>query len=80
MENASIESRTLKLITDHLGLSKPPALTDKLVADLGADSLDLVEIAMFAEDEFCIEIDDEKALECVTVADTIALVNACQPS
>jgi len=80
MEVTTIESRVLKEIQNQLGRSEPPKLTDRIVTDLGADSLDMMEIIMFLEDEFCIELVDEEALKCVTVADAVALVTASQPS
>jgi len=80
VEVMTIESRVLKEIQRGLGLPRLPQLTDRLVADLGCDSLDLMEIIMFLEDEFCIELVDEEALKCETVADAVALVTASQPS
>jgi len=80
MEVTTIESRVLKQIQKQLGRAQPPKLTDRLVQDLGVDSMDLMEIIMFLEDEFCIEMVDEEALKCVTVADAVALVSVSQPS
>ena len=45
----------------------------KLMADLGADSLDLVELVMYIEDELRIEVSDEQAERVVTVQDAIDL-------
>lgn len=78
MQIETIESRALKVIQKQLGSKQVPKLTDRLVADLGCDSLDFLELAMFLEDEFRIEIVDEDAMKCVTVADAIALVSATQ--
>jgi acyl carrier protein len=80
VEETTIESRTHKIIVEQLGLNRPPLGTDRLAADLGCDSLDLVELAMAIEDEFCIQIDDEEGVKCLTVADAVALVTASQPS
>ena len=80
MEITNIESRAHKIIADQLGLNRPPVGTDRLVADLGCDSLDLVELAMAFEDEFCIVIDDDEAMNCLTVTDVLALVNKSNPS
>lgn len=53
-------------------------LTDdtRLAADLGFDSLDLVEITLDAEDAFLIQLDDEAAAECETVGQLVALIDA----
>lgn len=80
VEVTTIESRVLKEIQNQMGAAKPPKLTDRLVADLGCDSLDMMEIIMFLEDEFCIQLVDEEALKCETVADAVALVARSQPS
>jgi acyl carrier protein len=80
VEVMTIESRVLKEIQQGLSLPRLPQLTDRFVTDLGCDSLDLMEIIMFLEDEFCIELVDEEALKCETVADAVALVTASQPS
>jgi acyl carrier protein len=80
MADNNIERRLLAHIQEQLGLVKEPKLTDRFVADLGCDSLDLVEIAMALEGEFCIEIDDEEGVNCVSVADAVALVNKSNPS
>ena len=47
----------------------------RFIEDLGADSLDLVELIMGIEDEFGIEIPDEEARKVVSVGDIIKLVN-----
>lgn len=73
-----MEARNAKikqLIADLLGMEDRDIADDKgLVADLGCDSLDSVEILMAMEDEFAIEIDDDEAMKCVTVADVCDLV------
>ena len=74
MEVTTIESRVLKEIQKQLGHAQPPKLTDRLVADLGMDSLDVMETIMFLENEFRIELADEEALKCETVADAVALI------
>lgn len=48
--------------------------TSKIVDDLGADSLDVVELLMVLEDEFGISISDEQALEIKTVADIVRII------
>ena len=68
----STESKVKKIIVDQLGVSeeevKPEA---SFVDDLGADSLDTVEMVMAFEEEFGIEIPDEDAEKIRTVQDAI---------
>ncbi|HHD10911.1 MAG TPA: acyl carrier protein [Deltaproteobacteria bacterium] len=68
----STETRVKKIIVDQLGVSeeevKPEA---SFVDDLGADSLDTVEMVMAFEEEFGIEIPDEDAEKIRTVQDAI---------
>ncbi len=69
-------ARLQDLIVDHLGVqphqAHPGAL---LVDDLGCDSLDCIELTMAAEEVFGIEITDDEAEACVTVADLLALLD-----
>lgn len=74
-----IESRVKAIIADQLGVSedevKPEA---RFIEDLGADSLDIVELIMAMEEEFETEIPDEEAEKILTVGDTIEYVKAHQ--
>lgn len=74
-----IESRIKAIIADQLGVSeeevKPEA---RFIEDLGADSLDIVELIMAMEEEFETEIPDEEAEKILTVGDTIEYVKAHQ--
>lgn len=67
-----IEERVKEIICEQLGVEdeevKPNA---KFIEDLGADSLDTVELVMAFEEEFNMEIPDEDAEKIVTVADAI---------
>ncbi len=69
---ASIEERVRDLIVEQLGVNadqvKPEA---SFIDDLGADSLDTVELVMAFEEEFGIDIPDEDAEKMSTVADAI---------
>lgn len=71
----SIADRVKKIISEHLG-AEPGKVTPgaDLSGDLGADSLDLVEIVMAVEQAFGIKIPDDAADRVVTVGDAIALV------
>ena len=71
----SIEERVKKIIVEQLGVNeedvKPEA---SFVEDLGADSLDTVELVMALEEEFDIEIPDEEAEKITTVQSAIDYV------
>jgi len=66
----TIESRVIKAVQDQLGTTTVVA-TSNLVADLGADSLDVLEVIMAVEDEFDINIDQDMDESFVTVQDLI---------
>ena len=69
--------RVKELIAEQLGLQPDDIRPEcSFVDDLGADSLDLVELLMAFSDEFDIEIDDEEAENIVTVADVLEALNA----
>lgn len=72
-----IESRVRAIIADQLGVAeeevKPEA---RFIEDLGADSLDIVELIMAMEEEFETEIPDEEAEKILTVGDTIEYIKA----
>ena len=64
----SIEDRVKKIVSDQLGKSTDEIQSDSsFVDDLGADSLDTVELIMQLEEEFGIEIPDEDAEKITTV-------------
>jgi acyl carrier protein len=71
----SIEQRVKEIIVEQLGVNesevKPEA---KFVDDLGADSLDLVELVMALEEEYNMEISDEDAEKILTVGDAINFI------
>ena len=61
-----------EIIANELGIEKEKVtLESRLAEDLGADSLDAVELIMAIEDEFGIEVDDEAAIKIKKVADIV---------
>ena len=67
------EARVKEIITNELGVEPEKVTNDaSFVDDLGADSLDTVELVMAFEEEFGIDIPDEDAEQMVTVGDAIA--------
>jgi acyl carrier protein len=67
-----IEARVKKVIAWQLGIDAAQVTTEKsFVADLGADSLDTVEMVMALEDEFGLEISDEAAAAISTVRNAV---------
>jgi acyl carrier protein len=71
----ALEDRVTELIVEQLGVSKEEAVaTASFIDDLGADSLDIVELVMALEEEFDIEIPDEDAEKIQTIGDAIGYV------
>ena len=79
MSAKSIEARVKDIIVDQLGVSADQVTTEaKFVEDLGADSLDTVELVMAFEEEFDIEVPDEEAEKLQSVGDVITYINSQQ--
>jgi acyl carrier protein len=75
MEN--IEQRVKKIVAEQLGVNEADIKNESaFVEDLGADSLDTVELVMALEDEFECEIPDEEAEKIRTVQQAVDYVNA----
>ena len=79
MSEKSIESRVKDIIVDQLGVNADQVTPEaKFVEDLGADSLDTVELVMAFEEEFDIEVPDEEAEKLQSVGDVISYINSQQ--
>ncbi len=73
--SAAPEEKVKKIIIDQLGVDEAEVTAEaKFVDDLGADSLDTVELVMALEEEFGIEIPDEDAEKIATVRDAITYI------
>ena len=73
----SIEDKVKKIIAEKLSVDVEEVVPEaSFVDDLGADSLDLVELIMSMEEEFDIDISDEDAEKLVTFKDVIEYINA----
>jgi acyl carrier protein len=73
----SVEQRVKQIIVEQLGVDEAQVdLSASFVDDLGADSLDIVELVMAFEEAFDIDIPDEDAEKIVTVKDAIEYMEA----
>lgn len=72
----SVEDRVKKIIAEKLSVDIGEVVPEaSFVDDLGADSLDLVELIMSMEEEFDVDISDEDAEDLVKVSDAIDYIN-----
>ena len=75
MASTSVEKRVKEIIVEQLGVSEDEVVPEaSFIDDLGADSLDTVELVMALEEEFDIEIPDEEAEKIRTVQDAITYI------
>jgi len=69
----ALEERVKDIIVVHLGVTKEEVVPEaSFIDDLGADSLDIVEVVMAIEEEFAIDIPDEDAEKIQTIGSAIA--------
>jgi acyl carrier protein len=69
--------RVKKIVVEHLGVEAEKVTEEaSFIDDLGADSLDIVELVMAFEEEFGVEIPDDAAEKIATVNDAIAYIDA----
>ena len=71
---SEVADKVKKIIAEHLGIDDMSKITDdaKFIDDLGADSLDTIELVMAFEEAFDVEIPDDKAETILTVGDAIS--------
>ncbi|MEI8294203.1 MAG: acyl carrier protein [bacterium] len=75
MSEKSIEEKVKDIIVDQLGVTAEQVTpTASFIEDLGADSLDTVELVMAFEEEFSVEVPDEDAEKLQTVGDVIKYI------
>ena len=73
----SIEDKVKKILAERLDIEMHDITSNaEFVNDLGADSLDIVELLMSLDDEFDLEVSDEEAEQIKTVADAVSFINA----
>jgi acyl carrier protein len=71
----AVEERIREIIVEQLGVSADEAVNEaSFIDDLGADSLDIVELVMAIEEEFGIEVPDEDAERMQNIGDVISYV------
>ncbi len=77
MEMADVLERVTKIVIDRLGVEESAVnLEASFKDDLGADSLDVVELVMELEDEFDMEISDDEAEKISTVGDAVNYIKS----
>jgi acyl carrier protein len=73
--SANIEEKVKAIIAENLGVNAAEIkITSSFIEDLGADSLDIVELVMAMEEEFEVEIPDEEAENIKTVQDAVNFI------
>jgi acyl carrier protein len=77
MSQTELFDKVKKIVTEQLSVEDDTKITpqSKFMEDLGADSLDTVELVMALEEEFDIEIPDEAAEKIVSVQDAVDYIN-----
>jgi acyl carrier protein len=79
VSDTSIEDRVIRIVCDQMGATPDKVTTDtSFINDLGADSLDTVELVMEFEDEFDISIPDEDAEKIQTVGAAVSYIQTAE--
>ncbi len=72
----SIEEKVMEIVREQLNVTDGVTLSASFIDDLGADSLDTVELVMAFEEAFNIDIPDEEAEKILTVSDAVNFIKA----
>jgi acyl carrier protein len=76
MSDKSVEEKVKDIIVEQLGVNPEQVVTSaKFIEDLGADSLDTVELVMAFEEEFNVEVPDEDAEKLQSVGDVVTYIS-----
>lgn len=74
---SDVAERVKKIVLEHLGADEDKVVENaSFIDDLGADSLDTVELVMAFEEEFGIEIPDDAAEKILTIKDAVDFINS----
>ena len=74
---SEVQEQVKQIVVDHLGIDESKVTPEaKFIDDLGADSLDTVELVMAFEEEFGSEISDSEAEKILTVGDAIKFIES----
>ncbi len=77
MAENNVERKVREIVAEQLGISEDEITRDSsFLNDLGADSLDIVELLMALEEEFSVEIPDEDAEKMASVGDVVEYIDA----
>ena len=73
----SVEQRVMEIVSEHLAVNKEKLTrSTNFIEDIGADSLDIVELVMELEEEFDIQIPDDQAEKIKTVGEAVEYIKA----
>jgi len=76
---SDVADRVKKIVLEHLGVDEDKVVENaSFIDDLGADSLDTVELVMAFEEEFNIEIPDDAAEKILTIKDAVGFIESEQ--
>ncbi len=77
MDNKTVEAKVIKIVAEKLNIEdKNISAASRFQEDLGADSLDIVELLMEIEEEFGVSISDEESEKLKTVGDAVKFIGS----